>query len=346
VPDVSLQVNGMEYAGWKSARVTRGIESVSGSFTLSVSDRWAETATAWPIAEGDECTIKVGGEVVITGFVDRRTVSFDASTHSLSVSGRDRTGDLVDCSAVLSTWEFTNTPVLTLARRVAAPFGVEVTMQSGLTPTVPAKLSVDPGDSAFEVIERACRAAALLPVSDGRGGLALMRPGTARTHTALVEGENLKSGSVERDASGKFRRVVVRGQSSGTDALSGEQAAAPQASAEDANVRRAARVLLVRPEGNVTTALAKKRAEWETTVRAARSLTVTVTVQGWTQGNGALWPVNALARVNSVRLGLDEELLITSATYSLDDSGGTTTELVLRPPNAFKPEPVIPQRSS
>jgi len=346
VTDVALRVGGMDYGGWKSARVTRGIESVSGSFELSVSDRWSgEDLSQRSIVEGDECTVLVGGQVVITGYVDRRRVSFGPQEHALDVSGRDRTGDLVDCSAILKTWEFFNVDVLKFAQRIAAPFGVGVTLQSGLVlPTPPPKLSIDPGDSAFEAIERACRTAALLAVADGRGGLLLTRTGSGRTHTALEEGKNLLSGSVEYDESGRFHTITVRGQNTGTDVLSGETAAAVQASAVDANVRRTARVLLVRPEGNVTPAHAKKRAEWETTVRAARAFTVTVTVQGWTQENGELWPVNALVPLRSPTLDVDSELLITQAVYSVDDSSGTTTQLTLRPPDAYKPEPVIPKK--
>lgn len=340
--DVALRVNGQEYAGWKSARVTRGIEAVAGGFELSVSDRWAGSA-AWQIVEEDECTLALGGEVVLTGYVDRREAVIDAGAHSLTVAGRDRAGALVDCSAVLTKWEFLNTPLLTFAKRVCAPFNVSVSLQSGLTaPRAAGKLSIDPGDSAFDALERACRLAGVLPVSDGRGGLVLTRTGSSRCTTALVEGENLKAASVSVDASGRFARYVVRGQQGGTDALFGEQAAAVQATARDAGVRRSERVLLVRPEGPVTVAQAKTRAEWEATVRAARGVTVTATVQGWAQASGALWPVNALVKVVSPTLGLDGEFLVTSATYSLDDSTGTTTELTLRMPGAFTPEPVVP----
>lgn len=342
--DVLLRVNGTEYAGWKSARVVRSIESAAGSFELSVSDRWAGSAP-WPILEGDECTVVVAGVVVLTGYVDKRSVSLSAGEHTVSVSGRDRAGELVDSSAVLKSWEFIRTPVLEIARRVAAPHGVGVTLAPGTpVPPVPDKVSVDPGDSVFDVIERACRTANLLAVSDGRGGLVLMRPGSTRTNTAIIEGENLLSGSTEYDASGRFRTVIVRGQSSGTDALSGAPAANVQASAQDLNVARAPRVLLVRPEGAVTRASAKRRAEWETTVRAARALTVTASVHGWTQGNGALWPVNDLVRVVSPTLELNAEFLIGQVTYSLDESG-TRTEFQLRLPDAYKPEPVIPKKA-
>lgn len=342
--DVALRVNGVEYAGWKSARVVRGIEAAAGSFELSVSNRRAGS-TSWPIREGDECSVVVGGEVVLTGYVDSHEASIAAGEHAVAVSGRDRAGELVDCSANLTTWEFLRTPVLEVARKLAAPHDVTVSLAPGTPmPAVPEKVSADPGDTVFEVIERACRMAGLLAVSDGRGGLVLMRPGSTRANTALIEGENLLTCSRKSDTSGRYRKVIVQGQSGGTDVLSGEQAAAVKASAEDLNVAREARVLLVRPEGAVTRAAAKRRAEWETAVRAARALSVTVSVQGWTQGNGKLWPVNALVRVVSPTLELNEEMLIAQATYSLDSSG-TRTEMQLRLPGAYTPEPVIPKKT-
>jgi prophage tail gpP-like protein len=339
-------VNGQDYAGWKSARVTRGIESVAGGFSMSVMDRWGGQRQDWPIAEGDECTVLIAGQVVVTGYVDTREQSFDSSQHGVEVAGRDRTGELVDCSVILRSWEFRSTPVLTLCERIAKPFGIPVALQPGLDlPPPPAKLSVDPGDTAFEVIERACRASALLAVSDGKGGLLLMRPGTNRAQTALVEGQNIKSASRRDDVTGRYRKVVVRGQTNGTDSLFGGSAAAIEANAEDLNVKRSPRVLLVRPEGNVTVAHAKKRAQWETAVRAARALSLSVTVQGWTQADGTLWPVNALVRLRSPTLALDEDFLVTEASYSLDDASGTTTTMTLRPQGAYEPEPVIPKKA-
>lgn len=339
--DVALRVNGKEFAGWTSARVTRGIECVAGSFDLEVSERWANQDQPWQIAEGDECSVLLGGVVVLTGYVDRRSISFDADSHTLSVSGRDKTGDLVDCSALLSVWEFNKVSVLKFATRVAEPFGISVALASGTTePERLSKLTIDPGDSAFDAIERACRMAGLLPVSDGAGGLVLMQPNDAWADTALVQGENILSAGADFDASARFARYVVLGQHAGSDEYHGAVAARVRGEARDSDVRRTARVLVVRPEGNATNAHAKRRAEWEAIVRAARGDSVSVVVQGWQQGNGELWPVNALATVRSKALGVDGEMLISQVTYTVDD-GGTRTQLTLRRPDAFVPEPVV-----
>ncbi len=345
--EIALSVGGKAYAGWKSASVTRGIESIAGSFNLSVSERWGGQDNPWPILEEDECTITIGGKTVITGYVDKRSLSYDATSHTLSLSGRDKTGLLVDCSANpnLTAWEFKDVSVLTFVKRVCAPFGItNVSLQAGVTdamlPKPPKKLSIDPGDTAFSAIETACRLAALLPVSDGNGGLVLTRTGTARATTELVEGQNILAASAEYDASGRYRRYVVIGQHKGSDNFNGVSASSIKGEAEDLNVQRAERTLIVRPENGVTVESAKKRGEWEATTRAARAGSVTITVQGWLQGDRTLWPINAFVKVTSPTIGVKGDMLITEATYSVGE-GGTTTQLTLKRPDAFKPEPTI-----
>jgi prophage tail gpP-like protein len=82
-------------------------------------------------------------------------------------------------------------------------------------------------------------------------------------------------------------------------------------------------------------------------VRAARSATVTVTVHGWTQRDGSLWPINALVPVHIPAFGITyTDLLITEATYTLSLQGGTITTLSLTRADAFRPEPTIAPSSS
>lgn len=343
--DVKLLVNKKEFSGWKSARITRGIESVAGSFDLEVSDRWVHEGVvqSWPIGEEDACQVKLGNTIVITGYVDQRSISYGSSEHSLRVSGRDKSGDLVDCSAFLNKWEFHNIGIEAFINQVCTPYGIDVTFSEALGQSETAKiakLSIDPGDTAFEAIEKACRMAGLLVFSDGDGGIVLARAGTGRCKTALVEGENILSASADFDASQRFSTYAVLGQQTGSDNKHGKASAHIKGVASDLNVKRAARTLLVRAEKSVTLAQAAKRAQWEATVRAGKSQTINVKVQGWTQANGDLWPINTLVAVKSPMLGIHGDLLISQATYSLDDSG-TTTQLVLRDPKAFTPEPVI-----
>jgi prophage tail gpP-like protein len=337
--DLKLRVNGRDYAGWKSIRVTRGIEAMCGSFDLSVSERWAGQDKPWPIREEDECAILIGDVQVITGYLDKRSAAYGSTDHTLSVGGRDKTSALVDCSADIGAWGFVNISLGDVARRLCEPFGISVLTQGGVGDKVLDRFTIDPGETCFEALDKACRMAGVLPISDS-GDLRLTRAGSSRTKTDLVEGKNILSASLDCQAAGRFRTYRVLGQQKGTDAVSGAKSASTKGTAKDDGVRREERSLIVRADTGSTDVQAKVRAQWEAKVRAARAQTVSAKVRGWTQEDGELWPVNALVHIESPMLGLDTDVLISEVTYSLDESG-TLTQLALKRPDAFIPEPVV-----
>jgi prophage tail gpP-like protein len=338
--EVTLVVGGFRYAGWKSVRVTRSIESLAGAFALDVSDRWDGEEAPWPIVEEDACRVEIDGEVVIDGYVDKRSLSASKDSRALSYTGRDRAAALVDCSAVLSKWTYRNVNVADFAAIVARPFGISVSVQPGLVlPKVP-KLVVSPGDTAYEVIKRAAGDDGVLIVSDGAGGILITRAGDERAATSLVEGMNILSASVDYDGADRFHQYLILTQAAGTDNASGD-ATRVQAEYRDDGVRRTERVLLMRPEKGYSVADAKRRAGWEARIRAARAETVTVVVRGWKQSNGELWPLNAVTRVVAPRLiGVEGDMRITQAEHSIGEQG-RVTQLRLVRPDAFTPAPTV-----
>jgi prophage tail gpP-like protein len=373
--NVSLIVNGVAYGGWTSVRVTRGLDAIAGGFSLACSERWASgpVGPAWPILEYDVCQVKVDDDVLIWGAVDRRTHKFNANDHTLGVEGRDLTGVLVDCCPVLTKNEFHNIGVLEFCMAICSPFNIGVTLGEGIedkaistsrapTPgaaggrptaagTAPkssstkigrpnlAPWTIDPGESGFEAIDKACRLVGVLPVSDGAGGLLLTRSGTARATTALVQGKNILSADASYDGSQRYGRYIVLGQGRGDDENHGPAVTSVKGESVDEGVPES-RVLVVLPEHAVDRAFAKMRADWEAKTRKARGRTVAVVVQGWRQGDGAVWPFNALVNVEIPTLGIDGQMLITRTTFTLSVEEGTTTELELAAPDAFTPEPV------
>ena len=336
---VALKVNGRAYGGWKSVRVTQSIEQLVGSFELTASDRWGGQDLAWPIFEEDECTVEINGEQVISGFVDKRSIQLAGEQRALSYSGRDAAAQLADCSALLDKWTFRNASVLDIAKKLAAPFSLPVALQSGLTvPKSKTKLVVSPGDTAFQAIESAARSAGVLVISDGDGGILITRAGDGHARSALVEGDNLLGISVEYDGADRFYRYIVVTQTGGSAESSGNHCRV-RAFATDEGVRRTDRTLLIRPEHGVTAEFARRRADWEARVRAAKAETATAVVRGWEQSDGGpIWRRNELVTVRSPSVGIAGDMLIATVTYSMSEAG-QTTELLLVRPDAFEPEP-------
>lgn len=336
--DVSLSVRGTKYKGWKSIRIMRTIEALAGSFNLGVHDRWIGQQVAWPIYEEDDCVVSIDDEQVISGIIDSRAISFNPTSSSLAFAGRDVSALLVDCSAVLDKWTFRNASVVDIARKVCAPFGIGVSTQGGLEFDRIKKLVVNPGETGFSVISNAARDAGVIVVSDGDGGIILTRSTTARATDSLVERENVISADAMYDVSTRFSEYIVTTQKPGRDGDSGKLTRV-QGTATDEDILRTARTLIIRPTGHMDRKFAQKRADWEARIRAARADSLTMTVKGWKQRNGSLWPINALVAVRSPTLGIEGDMLISVATHTADSDSGELTELKLVRPDAFTPSP-------
>lgn len=340
--DVALTVDGLVYGGWKSVTVRRSIETVAGTFSLAVSERWPGQQALKAILPGQKCTVAVDGDVVITGYVDDVSPAYSASSHDVTVDGRDATGDLVDCSAVHQPGEWQGQKLEAVAAILAKPFGIPVKAECD-TGKAFRKFRIEEGETAFEAIERACRMRAALAVSDSKGGLQIIRAGTGRAAVTLQRGENILEATGRLSHRDRYSKYIVKGQQpSWGDQIPADQLAQVRGEATDPGTRRY-RPLLMIAEQSVDGAAAQDRATWEANVRAARARQISVVVQGWRERpGGALWSPNRLVRLTDDWLAVDQDMLITGVTFTKGDQG-TRTELSLMPPGAFElvaePEP-------
>lgn len=331
--EISLSVDGYVYGGWKRVRVTRSIEHLAGDFELEVTERWQDAAAPRPIRPGHACSIRIGDQVVITGYVDDARPRYDAASAGVTVAGRDRTGDLVDCSVLHAQWAAAD--LERIARDVCQPFGIPVATAAAVgAPFAMETATVQQGETGSELLSRLARHRALLLVADGRGGLQITKAGRGRAVTELVEGQNILSATGAFSWRDRFSSYRVLGSRTGFDESTPKQNAHPIGEVTDPAVtRHRPRVLLA--EEQVDSAIAKQRAAWEQRTRAGRSGRATVVVQGWLQGDGAVWQPNTLATIRSPRLGLPKATwLIVSVSHLLGEDG-SLTELELCPPSAF-----------
>lgn len=328
---VDLKVKGGVFSGWESMEIKTGIEQIAGTFRLGVTERWAGQDTPTPIMPGFPCEVLLDGAPIITGYVDSTDPTYDESTHTVSIEGRDKTGDLVDCSAIHKSGQWKNRRLDQIAADICAPFGIKIVKLADVGAAFPS-FNIQEGERAFEALDRMARMRAVLLVSDGLGSLIITRAGQQRIATELVEGVNIKRAKGKFDWKERFSHYVVKGQHRGTDGESADAARGPSGKADDAVIDRY-RPLVVLAEDQGHIASLQQRAEWEKNVRIGRANRANITVQGWKHADG-LWRPNSLVRLRSPMLYADLDLLIAQVTYKLD-SGGTTAELELCRPEAF-----------
>jgi prophage tail gpP-like protein len=339
--ELSLHINGNQYEGWKSLTVTRSIEACAGSFKLGVTDRWSDTAKLWPIRPGNGCKVKIDGETIITGFVDDDDPAFDEESRSISVGGRDKTADLVDCSTKVKTWY--NVDLKQIAEDVAAPFGVGVVVATDIGPKFPNWSVNGSGEKAFECIDRAARIRGVLIYPDGKGNIVLGRAGTKRAGTKLIQGKNVKGGSASFSNKDRYSIYTVRSQLAALkdDELPAEISSRLKGQATDGEITRY-RPLDLQSEAQSEFVDCKTRAQWEAATRAGKSRKVMLRVKGFHKDDGRLWTPNELAPVKAPWLHIYQEIeLLISTVHFTRDGKGSWSLLELQHPDAFKLLPKI-----
>lgn len=337
---IEIRTGGQFHGGWKSARIPFGLEQIANSFDLAVTDKWPGQDAQRLIRLGESCQVLIDGDTVITGWVEDVIPEISDQDHSYQVSGRDATGDLVDCSAIHRSGQWANVGLAAIARDICKPFGIAVNVAAGVSlGGAFATWSIQEGETAYECIERACRMRAVMPVSDGQGGLLLTRAADGEPVASLIEGDNLKYARGDYSRKERFSEYIIKGQSrSSDDDLSfDDEPSAPRsqvmAKAIDPVITRY-RPLIVLAEEMGPHSTYKDRAEWERNVRRGRSKRVTVRVTGWRNATGDLWRANTIVHLTSPSLSTDADLLVAGGSYILDDQG-EITELKLVSPSAF-----------
>ncbi len=337
--DLVLSANGRDIAGWEHLSVTLRAEGFPSSFDIALSSRDPATKSALIVRPGDACTVKLGSDLVVTGYVDRAGNGGSGETHTLRVSGRGKTQDLVDCSAEWPGGQISNCNALDIAKKLAAPYGIEVKLANGADagPIVP-QFAVTYGETAAEIIQRVARNAGLLAYEDATGVLLLAAVGTKQAGSGVAYGGNVEEWGVMLSMDQRYSEIVCMLLTQETQAdIAG--ITQPFFTALDPNVPRHRRLYMTLEQAVNAQELTAQKAKWEAARRAGRATIATATVDSWRDSKGALFMPNTLLPVSLPGLPDKTPLIIAEVTFRRGNDG-THADIVAMPKDAFVPEPI------
>ncbi|HEQ1857018.1 TPA: phage tail protein [Providencia alcalifaciens] len=350
---IELKLGNTIYSGWKKLDVTRSLEDMSGQFSLGITVKNDDSPLV--LKPGRACQLAMNGQPVVTGYVDTVEVSISADERTITLSGRDKTGDLVDCAAIHGKGQWRNVNLEAIAKDLCQPFGVTVRWQvaDSAAATVFRQWQIEPGETVFDNLSRAARHRGVLMTSNAAGELVFTSASTQTVATLILgksERQGVKILSLDSTLSWQERFSVYRVK--GASAAGGRwgetqtpvQSTAIYMDAKDPEITRY-RPMIVIADDNMTKAKGTARAAWEQKRAMAHGIKANVTVHGWFQASGPLWQTNNLVVLSAVPAGfVDETLLIVSVNFLLDNDGGTVTRLELMPREGFT-EPADPEKS-
>lgn len=338
---ITLRVDGQIYGGWQKVRITRSLRDIAGDFELSLTRKW-NNASEIVIKPLSACTVHIGNDLVLTGYVDDFIPSYDAHEVSWVVSGRSKTSDLVDCSAIFKAGSWSNVKLEQVARDIGAPFGIEVVVECGLGDAFP-RVTIEQGESCFELLDRLAKQRGILLTTNEQGQLVLTQASNTPMGASLILGENILAARGNFSMRDRASEWIVKGSSyaggATWDNASPSTIGGQKAIIKDPDVTRY-RPRIIIAEDVTTVAGASKRGQWQKQRSIGEGTQTEITVAGWRiQGiegdQGPLWRINRMCPVKDEIQGLDESWLIVSVTLMESDKNGREAILNLTPREAM-----------
>lgn len=320
---VTLQTDAGNFQGWEQISIKRSLEQLANTFRFSVSDAGIKKLSKHPLQLDAACRVLIDDTPMLNGFVEELNPTIGDTEHALSVAGRDITGDLVDCSAMIPNQELHNVTLAEAATALCNDYQVKIHCPE--PGKVFEKWAVNDGETIFSSLESHARQRGQLLYTLGDSILRIEKPTAIDIDAALIEGDNILHASATHKTKQRFHHYLVKSQKAGKNSENSEFT--------DTGVRSPRR-RITRAEKPVLSADCANRAEWEARLRAAQGRRATITVQGWYWKPNKLWDLRQTLPVRSPRLDLDERMMVVDVEY-LTGNDGSTTRLQLVPPTVY-----------
>jgi prophage tail gpP-like protein len=342
---ITVDINGKIYDGWNHVTVSKTIEDLSGSFTITLS---RSQSLEFPIKQGSSCVILVNGESVINGFVEKIAVDTEVDKHEIKVSGRDKTMDVNDSTIIIPTLQLPFT-LETVARKTLNFLGIKdikiINNIKDLTPFDKIDGNIEGGGTAFDFIETYAKKKQVLLTTNGNGDIVFTRASTDKVNTVLTMTRNsaatILSSKVVYDNSKRFNIYEATSQAQlNSDYFSNNpqpvaQLTSIKAKAVDNDIRRG-RIYSYVPKGTTVKFDLNDKVKWELNFRKAQSFIYNAIVRGFKpQDDKGIWTPNKLITVNDEFAQLNGTFLIVGVQFDYALNKGSKTTLKIMDRDAF-----------
>lgn len=369
---VTLSIDDQDFTQFYRVDLCHDLSELSASFELACRDE-LRAMQAWEYATpvdgsglidwGKKVTIKIDGVVWLIGYIDDVMPDASVGQSGTVITGRDLTGDLVDCPPdPRGKHEYRDISLKELAEKLCAPFGINVRCDTDVSPNFD-KCTVEAGETVLSILSKYAKQRGVLITTDRVGTLVITRSGQERAASDIRFPGNVTRLRGSFSARERFSDYFVKGQSeknggrrSKTAALDATAAPLDAAPAQPApatddpqDVAEGAGTLVMghardpevtrwRPfiamaRTKSTAFDAQRQAEWEMRTRRGKGDKEDYAWPDF-QAIGGFWKPNTIAGVSDAYSNIDRDMLIAGIRVSYGDRGPRTS-LRMTGPEAY-----------
>ena len=326
---VTLLINGKTHGQWTNYDIVSDLLTPADDFSVTLGrpvDAKPDTVRA-----GDKVEVRVGGDTVLSGRIDRVQTVTEKGGKTLTIQGRDDAGVLLDCSAQLFNAQ--DMDLNQIIEKIVKPLGLAKIRIDAAKTDKTHKVQIEPGSRAWDALLEYAEANGLWPWLEPDGTLVIGGPDyTAAPVAELVlrtngQNNNIKRLEVNRDMAARYSEVTVLAQShSGKNNI--------KATAKDESVKLHRPLIVTEPDID-SQAQAQRKAKKRLADSRLEGLTITATVQGHRTDDGTLWQPGQRINVLSEPDGIDAVYFLMARTFTGGRGQPTETVLTLKEDGAW-----------
>lgn len=332
---VQIVVGSLVHVDWDSYEVDSDLLVPADAWhvTLSMMERTLPES----IKPGTPLEIRVGDNKVMVGRIDRVSQSVSSRARRVRISGRDGAAILLDCSSPIFTAQMVS--LEDVIAKAVRPLGVNSIRIDAAASQVREKISVNPGETAWQVLTNAAEANGLWPWFEPDGTLVIGGPNYDKppvaTLTIRYDGQGNNTLSLDHDTSihGRYSQVTVLGQTPGTYQEEGRHNISQVAYDEGVTWYRPKVVVDHEADSN---RIALNRARKLLTDSRLNALTINAVVAGHRivapgePDHGLLWTPGQRVRIVSEPHQIDDVFFLMARRFSGGRNEGARTRLILK----------------
>lgn len=356
---LQLSINSVVYSGFTKATATKTMQNLVGSFNFEATGGKTLQEFSEKINLFDTVEIYADKIKIMTGFVEVLDISYSSDNYTVTVSGREKTCDVVDSMISTTFTKTASTTFKQLIDSVLSKTQLSTRAQNPIkvidksTNSAIAFLSTDQqisgnGQTVFDFLNMYALKKYIVMITDENGDIELVNSGNDVLQYKINNKEGVKNNiwksSITYNVSKLYNTYQYRAFPDFTNQASQTQTPQQQSNSivyttvPDDSVR-IGREFIDIEENNFTVLKLKDRARWRMQTNIANARRYKVTLDGHTfvqstrtnqfanfiAENTSVQPlkINQLIDVDDEIAGIDETLLVESLTYSMSENGNT-----------------------
>ena len=296
---IELQVNDKKYQGWENITINKSMLSISDTFSMNIYN-----GIDINIVGGDSVKILVDDKVFLSGFVDSLKLGISDTKKPLSVSGRSKSSDLIDCN-IFENKQYNIQNAKVIISDLVKPFGITVSSSLNLEPLEVFDTKV--GETYFNAINRLCKQNNILPISDKNGNIKLVKNQLIENEKVLKDSD-FKELEFNQNFTNRFSEYTYKKEGIVVDVSDGKTT--------DTDIKRFRPFVGINTEDKTN----KDLANWKKNNDISKSINLTAIVTGWDL------EINTIVRLDTEIV--KNSYLVKDIEYSKSDSG-TISKLTL-----------------